>query len=576
MRTTVLLFLLSLLFAATSALAEDRIAVLELSGNLEPAVLRVLADEVRAGALSATRGTDVKVLTRENLASLADDMDLDLACVEGEASCEVDLGRTLGVSMLVTGTALQLDASLIVTLRMHHSSDGALLSTASVSKSTVAKTLEWLPRRAKELVLNGLGVGKDSVLLDGAVLHPQPGGLPPALLPVTREVQGRHCLADGDPWPAWIDRPDELLDGAAGIAAVGGTELEGVSLGAAYLQAASAGRQVLGEQLEAKIAVLMERLREAGSVGEAPAPRQDPGIEFASRVAAIGVKCDLSRVFVGVVVHPDPQPEASPWGWLTRLSLQLEDQLADWPAAVPQVEGLVLGLGLGPNAAEADAVALAELAFSSGQRQDCTTERSQPSARERYLGGGVRTIDTTCRHFALAPLGCPGLEGGVAQRWRDPETGVHYALAAAPRPDPAELKACAVAAEEGRDERAARLVQALDQARSTSSRARADANLQLAAERSLLVGNEVLLERTSQLSRSVTSGDTSTRHSLRLVSLPGVTSWVTDSTKEAGGGTQATEDIESIRNRLLGGHLPRAEDVKKILGRVLGGAAKPS
>lgn len=550
MRTT---FLFAFLLLTTAAQAEERIAVLELSGNLEPSVLRVLADEVRAGALSATRGTGVKVLTRENLASLADDMDLDLACVEGEASCEVDFGRALGVSMVVTGTALKLDDALIVTLRMHSSADGALLSTASVNKSTIAKTLEWLPRRAKQLVLNGLGVSKDAVLLDGAVLHPQPGGLPPALLPVTKELPGRPCKEQEQEAATWIAAPMSLLEGAEGQVVIGEMPMVGLSPSVAYLAAAS----------KARGAIVVASPDGSGTPVNAV---------VAAQVLRVHVACDFSRVVVALVHLANPRPDPDVTGWLRRTALLMDGPLSDWPHRTPAADGMVLGIGVGTTAATADATALAELAFSTHQSQLC--ESISGVVTNLYLGGKSGVNSSKCVHFALAPMACPDLPGGVVQRWKDPETRLHYALAASPRPEVEALQACAAEADASRADRAARLTQVLDQARSTSSRPRADASAQLAAERALQIGNEVGLVRSARTTVESPKPD-ETVEVVTLVMHPGGTSWLTERRTIGDDPPKVTEDVQSIRHALLSGRLPRADDVKKILARMKSQAKTP-
>ena len=73
-----------------------RVAVLELQGKAEADLMAMLSDKVRLGVLDATRGQDIVVMSRENMAVLAKDMGLDLSCIEG--ACEVETGRNIGVA----------------------------------------------------------------------------------------------------------------------------------------------------------------------------------------------------------------------------------------------------------------------------------------------------------------------------------------------------------------------------------------------------------------------------------------------------------------------------------------------
>jgi len=80
-----------------------RVAVLELSGVLERPVLMTLTDRLRHGALAALKGTSYEVMTRENMAVLARNMDIDLAACEDGAECEVDIGRNVGADLVMSG-----------------------------------------------------------------------------------------------------------------------------------------------------------------------------------------------------------------------------------------------------------------------------------------------------------------------------------------------------------------------------------------------------------------------------------------------------------------------------------------
>ena len=91
-------------FAAPEA--EQRLAVLEFSGDLEPVDLAEISDGVRSGTLSALRGRAYTIMTRESMAVMLQDMGIELDCAEGE--CEVETARNVGAAYVVSGQVIEL------------------------------------------------------------------------------------------------------------------------------------------------------------------------------------------------------------------------------------------------------------------------------------------------------------------------------------------------------------------------------------------------------------------------------------------------------------------------------------
>ena len=54
------------------------------------------------------------------------DMGKDLDCLDG--SCEVELGRNIGADVVVSGPLSQVDSLYLLSLKLHDSSSGKLLS----------------------------------------------------------------------------------------------------------------------------------------------------------------------------------------------------------------------------------------------------------------------------------------------------------------------------------------------------------------------------------------------------------------------------------------------------------------
>ena len=84
MRALLCVFMLLL---AHTANAQQRIAVLEFSGDIDGGVLAQLTDEARGGAQrvlrEAGKDDDFLVMSRESMASFIQDAGDDMMCVEG-------------------------------------------------------------------------------------------------------------------------------------------------------------------------------------------------------------------------------------------------------------------------------------------------------------------------------------------------------------------------------------------------------------------------------------------------------------------------------------------------------------
>ena len=157
MRGMCSLLALATLLLAPPALGAQHIAVLELQGEEDAAARALLTDRVREGVLAAVRGGDYVVMTRENMAMMARDMGLDLACAEAGAECEVDLGRNIGANLVVSGSLGSLGDNLIATLKLHDTGTGALKASNSTNAKDAMGLHEVLPGAAEALVRDGLG-----------------------------------------------------------------------------------------------------------------------------------------------------------------------------------------------------------------------------------------------------------------------------------------------------------------------------------------------------------------------------------------------------------------------------------
>jgi TolB-like protein len=113
-----------------------------------------LSDVVRGALLSALPGVDV--IDRDNLLILLQASGKSLADCEGE--CEVETGRRIGADLVVSGELLRFGRQLKLSLRLHETASGKLLSSAVAAGDTVDQ-LEQRARGATASLAGAVRVG---------------------------------------------------------------------------------------------------------------------------------------------------------------------------------------------------------------------------------------------------------------------------------------------------------------------------------------------------------------------------------------------------------------------------------
>jgi hypothetical protein len=118
-----------------AASADKRLAVLEFRGPVSGDVRNLLADRARAAALRAVGRGGYVVMTRESIAALVKEMGTGGGrCGEGE--CEVEIARSIGADLVVTGEIVKIGGQYLVTLKLHETARGALLATSDLRDGT--------------------------------------------------------------------------------------------------------------------------------------------------------------------------------------------------------------------------------------------------------------------------------------------------------------------------------------------------------------------------------------------------------------------------------------------------------
>ena len=137
--------------AAVPGRLSGKLAVLELRNfakDLTRENAQYFTDVVRSAALTAQ--PQLQVMTRENLLVLLQASGKDLANCEGE--CEVDTGRRIGADEIVSGELQKVGTRYKLTLRLHDTREGRLLSSTQASGKTIEELDDATQKAAADLL----------------------------------------------------------------------------------------------------------------------------------------------------------------------------------------------------------------------------------------------------------------------------------------------------------------------------------------------------------------------------------------------------------------------------------------
>jgi TolB-like protein len=130
---------------------QGKLAVLDFTNyakDLSKEDVHYFADVVRGATLKAA--PRVEVMTRENLLVLLQATGKDASNCEGE--CEVDTGRRIGADAVISGEVLKVGSRYKISLKLHETHEGRLLSTGVASGKTIDELDEKLQAAAAELL----------------------------------------------------------------------------------------------------------------------------------------------------------------------------------------------------------------------------------------------------------------------------------------------------------------------------------------------------------------------------------------------------------------------------------------
>jgi TolB-like protein len=137
----------------------QRLAVLEFQGkDLEPDVLMTFSDTVRGGVLQAVEGYGIVVMTRENMLVLLREKG-GRECSEGD--CEVETARNLGADYVVSGKVVHMERTYVITLKLHETKGGNLLSSDTIDGASQVELLRALREHGRQLMTSAFGPGQN-------------------------------------------------------------------------------------------------------------------------------------------------------------------------------------------------------------------------------------------------------------------------------------------------------------------------------------------------------------------------------------------------------------------------------
>jgi TolB-like protein len=173
-----------------AATPERRLAVLRLRGAYDLTVLGGLTDQLRSGALTVLRPLGHKVMDRENMAMLARNMGIDLeSCQEG-AECEVDIGRSVGATWVMSGGVIPFGSKLTATIKLHETDNGTLLASETGRFSDEDALFAALEGLAEQVLRVGLNLAPAKAPRRAAVVA-EPGSI--------RDTSGGYSLEQATP-----------------------------------------------------------------------------------------------------------------------------------------------------------------------------------------------------------------------------------------------------------------------------------------------------------------------------------------------------------------------------------------
>ncbi len=143
---------LLLVALAAPAAAAERIVVLEFTGDASEKLRAAMTDRARAAALGPARKIGYDVMSRESTALVIEQV--GAKCVEGQ--CELELARSVGAAILLTGEVRQLEGAYTCDLKLHDAEKGSLLALET-ARATDALTLsDRTPEVAERVLATGL------------------------------------------------------------------------------------------------------------------------------------------------------------------------------------------------------------------------------------------------------------------------------------------------------------------------------------------------------------------------------------------------------------------------------------
>jgi hypothetical protein len=137
--------------AGRPLLDRGKLAVLDFANSAKEVSkddVRYFADVVRGATLRAAPQMDV--MTRENLLVLLQTS--GRSAVQCDGQCEVDTGRRAGADAVISGEVLKVGTQYKISLKLHETREGRLLSTAVASGQSIDELDEKLQAATAELL----------------------------------------------------------------------------------------------------------------------------------------------------------------------------------------------------------------------------------------------------------------------------------------------------------------------------------------------------------------------------------------------------------------------------------------
>ena len=151
-----------IVFGTTAWGSEDRkrVAVWEIIGiGMDQSLLRATSEQIRQGAVDVLPSAQYEVITRDNVILYLKEN--GGSCDELSGECKITIGQKIDAQYMVFGELLKLEQKYILTIKLHDSATGQMISMSTVYGNSASDLTNNTRSEASNLFRFGLNLSFD-------------------------------------------------------------------------------------------------------------------------------------------------------------------------------------------------------------------------------------------------------------------------------------------------------------------------------------------------------------------------------------------------------------------------------